>query len=96
MNAGFVRDEVVRVSAMIALARQMIEAGVPVDLTPVGYGIDTLCRAVGRLPESEAGRLRDDLAQLNAKLERLGNDLTAQYAAAMRPGPTLAAPSAQS
>jgi len=95
MNAGFVRDEVVRVGAMIALARQMIAAGAPVDLAPVGFGIDQLCRAVGRLPEREASTLREELVRLNARLERLSGDLAQQFAAATRDGPTLAAPPAE-
>ena len=92
MNAGFVRDELARVSAMIAKARQMIATGARVDLTPVGMGIDTLCRAVGHLPLAESLKLKDELNILNARLERLGDELTEQYEAATRPGPSLTAP----
>jgi len=95
MNKGFVRDEIVRVASMIALARQMIAAGVRVDLAPVGFAIDTLCAAAQRLPAGDGLAIRDELTVLNARLERLGDELTEQFIAATRPGPSLTAPPPQ-
>ena len=90
-NAAFLRDEVVRIAAMIAMARRMIEAGASVDLTPIGLGIDTLCKAVTRLPATEGIKLKDDLDGLTARLERLGDNIEARYQAIVHPEPALAA-----
>jgi hypothetical protein len=84
MSAAFLRDEVVRIAAMIAIARRMVEAGAPVDLTPVGLGIDNLCKSVMRLPTTEGIKLRDDLNNLTARLERLGDDIEARHAARLQ------------
>ena len=69
------RDEILRIAAMIGLARQMVAAGAPVDLEPVGSEIQTLCGAVARLPAAVGGELVDDLRGLTARLDRLGAEL---------------------
>jgi len=74
-QAAFYRDEIVRIAAMIGLARQIIAAGAPVDLEPVGSEIKTLCGAVARLPQNVGGELVNDLLSLTARLDRLGNEL---------------------
>lgn len=73
--AATYRDEILRIAAMIGLARQMVAAGAPVDLEPVGSEIHVLCGAVARLPASVGAELIDELRGLTARLDRLGLEL---------------------
>lgn len=76
-----VRDEVVRLSEMIGIARQYVAAGGAVDLEPVGEGISILCQAVAALPPEQGKTLRADLEALSDRLGRLGDDIQARIAA---------------
>ena len=77
--AAHYRDEVTRIAAMIGLARQMIAAGITVDLEPVGAEIIALCAKVARLPAPVGAELIDDLVALNARLDRLGAALVERH-----------------
>lgn len=78
-----VREEVEKISSLVLAARRLMATGALVDLIAIQERVTDLCAAVEAMPKDESAVLKDDLADLIVRLDRLGADI-AEYLGRMQ------------
>lgn len=84
-SSGEFEQEIERISAIIATARDHLESGRSVDLAALEDRVRDLCDRVAEAPPGAPAPLKEALERLSADLDDLENDLIARQDAHTEP-----------
>ncbi len=81
MTAAEIRTRLTEVSAVVCMARSLLDDGQPVDLTGLEIRVEALCRDLSVLPGGDRDEVKPGLIALMDELGRLAETVRAQHGA---------------